>query len=244
MNCFTLQVSGTFATIGTRSVISVDEKKKSGTTSLKLLPILQNIEIIVSLVSLLSASNSMGFIETILEPHLRKTFSMSISNSGLCFLGLRASFTITTMISGYLVDRYVKPISVTTFGLSLSLISISFIGPVSYLHLSPRIEVSITCLIIQGAGFACIILSTFNSILQATLKIEGYSESLSTTSIVSGIWNIGYSLGNILGSTCGGILYEKVSKGHADNQNMIYSTPQYNLQQYVSLAFLVKLESQ
>ena len=165
MNCFTLQVSGTFATIGTRSVISVDEKKKSGTTSLKLMPILQNIEIIVSLVSLLSASNSMGFIETILEPHLRKTFSMSISNSGLCFLGLRAAFTITTMISGYLVDRYVKPISVTTFGLSLSLISISFIGPVSYLHLSPRIEVSITCLIIQGAGFACIFLSTFNSIL-------------------------------------------------------------------------------
>ena len=61
--------------------------------------------------------------------------------------------------------------------------------------------------------------STFNSILQATLKIEGYSESLSTTSIVSGIWTTGYSLGSILGSTFGGILYEKVKKGHAYNQN-------------------------
>ena len=42
----------------------MDEKNKSGTTSLNLMPIVQNIEIIVSLVSLLSASNSVGFIET------------------------------------------------------------------------------------------------------------------------------------------------------------------------------------
>ena len=61
-----------------------------------------------------------------------------------------------------------------------------------------------------GFGAAGAMLSTFTSCRQATLRIDGYSESVSTTSIVSGLWTAAYASGNFLGPTVGGILVEQV----------------------------------
>ena len=206
------KVFGALAIILCRDLINQKENKEC--ENLSILPILKRYEVILALVSVLSATCTIGFVETLLELYLKRTFSSSVSTVGLCFLGLTSAFTIVTFVSGYCVDKHLQPITVTTIGLTLLAISFTFFGHLSWFLLKPRLEVTITCLLLQGAGAACVILSTFNSCLQATLKIEGYSESLATTSIVSGIWTSGYSLGNFLGSTLGGIFYEKVNRQH------------------------------
>ena len=139
------------------------------------------------------------------------TFSLSVTSIGLCYLSLAISYTTVTLASGYLVDKLLHPGTLTILGFILLLISFTFLAPVPYLYIHPHLAMTVTSMVMYGAGTACITLSSFSSCLQATLSIDGYSQSISTTSIVSGIWTAGYSLGHFIGPLLGGVMYEKVN---------------------------------
>ena len=119
---------------------------------------------------------------------------------------LAASFTLTTLVSGYAVDKLLQPVTVIIIGFMLLLVSFTFLGPVPYIPLAPNLWITIASMMLQGAGSACVTLASFTSCLQSTYKKNGSSPSLSTTSKVSGIWTGAYSLGHFLGPTLTGVV--------------------------------------
>ena len=65
-------------------------------------------------------------------------------------------------------------------------------------------------MLLQGAGAASVLVSTYSSSLAATLAKAGYTDSPSTFSLVSGLWTSAFALGNFLGPTVAGALYDQI----------------------------------
>ena len=72
---------------------------------------------------------------------------------------------------------------------------------------NPTSSAPIKC---QGLGSAIVIVTTYTSCLKATLETPGYPETVATYSLVSGFHNAAYSLGNFIGPSIAGIMYQKV----------------------------------
>ena len=88
----------------------------------------------------------------------------------------------------------------------------TFLGPAPYIPIAPNLWMTLLAsLMLQVAGFAFVTLASFTSCLHATYKMNGASQSVSTTSKVSGIWTGAYCLGHFLGPTLTGVVYDKVS---------------------------------
>ena len=175
-----------------------------------ILPILRSSGSLISLISASVAALTIGYIESLLVLYLQTTFSLSVTNISLCFLSMAVSYTSVTIMSGYLADKLVHPVTITILGLLILLLSFTLIGPVPYLPIQPHQELTVFSLVLQGAGAGAVVVSSYSSCLLATLTIQGYSPSVSTYSVVSGLWTSAFSLGNFVGPTAAGFIYEQV----------------------------------
>ena len=82
-----------------------EARDSEDTTESSILPILKHP---ASLISLASASAlTSGYVESLLELHL-KTFSISVSSIGFCFLAMALSYTSVTILVGYIADKTVN----------------------------------------------------------------------------------------------------------------------------------------
>ena len=150
-----------------------------------ILPILRSSGSLISLISASVAALTIGYIESLLVLYLQTTFSLSVTNISLCFLSMAVSYTSVTIMSGYLADKLVHPVTITILGLLILLLSFTLIGPVPYLPIQPHQELTVFSLVLQGAGAGAVVVSSYSSCLLATLTIQGYSTSVSTYSVVS-----------------------------------------------------------
>ena len=175
-----------------------------------ILPILRSSGSLISLISASVAALTIGYIESLLVLYLQTTFSLSVTNISLCFLSMAVSYTSVTIMSGYLADKLVHPVTITILGLLILLLSFTLIGPVPYLPIQPHQELTVFSLVLQGAGAGAVVVSSYSSCLLATLTIQGYSPSVSTYSVVSGLWTSAFALGNFVGPTVAGFIYEQV----------------------------------
>jgi len=144
-----------------------------------------------------------------LELHL-ETFSLSVQQVGLCFLTMAVPYTIVTIVAGYCADKFLHPGSITVSGFLLLLISFTLIGPVGWMPVDPQLGLTLAGLLLQGAGSGAVIVSTYSSCLRATLTIDGYSQSVTTFSLVSGLWTSAFALGNFVGPSFAGIIFEQI----------------------------------
>ena len=187
---------------------------ESSTSTASISPLVRDVRVMVPLLSATTAALTIGYIESLLELHLQ-TFSLSVSSVGLCFLTMSLTYTATTLITGYCVDKILQPITFSTTGLLLLLLAFTLIGPAPFLplapSLAPSLPLTLLSLVLQGAGAALVLVSTFSSSLAATLSKEGYTDSPSTFSLVSGLWTSAFALGNFLGPSVAGVIYDKVT---------------------------------
>ena len=68
------------------------EELVEDTASSAMFPLLQDLRVMVPLLSASSAALSIGYMESLLELHLQ-TFSISVSSVGLCFLAMSLTYT-------------------------------------------------------------------------------------------------------------------------------------------------------
>ena len=176
-----------------------------------MLPLLKSPHVIIALLCATTAAFAIGFIESLLELHLEK-FSLSINSIGLCFLAMSATYTASTIATGWITDMRFRPWSICSFGLLLILIAFLLIGPLPFLPLPPSLSLTIMGLVLQGSGSAAVLVSSYSCSITSTLKIDGYGEGLATYSIVSGVWTSAFALGNFLGPTVAGVLFDQVCK--------------------------------
>ena len=113
-------------------------------------------------------------------------------------------------MTGWACDKlpYVDVLSL--FGQLLLVITFLLTGPAPYLPLSPSLGLTLTGPVTQGLGSAMVIVTTYTTCLKATLETLGYPETVATYSLVSGLHNAAYSLGNFIGPSIAGIMYQKV----------------------------------
>ena len=55
-----------------------------------------------------------------------------------------------------------------------------------------------------------VLVSTYSSSLAATLAKPGYTDCPATFSLVSGLWTSAFALGNLLGPSVAGVIYDQV----------------------------------
>ena len=90
------------------------------------------------------------------------------------------------------------------------MVSFLLIGPVPFLPISPSLSLTVCSLIVQGVGSAAVLVSSYSCVLRSALQIPGYGEDLATFSIISGLWTAAFALGNCLGPSVAGVLYDQV----------------------------------
>ena len=99
----------------------------------------------------------------------------------------------------------------STSGLVLILFAFLLIGPVPFLPIPSSLSLTIFSLIVQGVGSAAVLVSSYSCALRSALKLDGYGEDLSTFSIISGLWTAAFALGNCLGPSVAGVLFDQVT---------------------------------
>ncbi|GIY94138.1 hypothetical protein CEXT_358261 [Caerostris extrusa] len=90
-------------------------------------------------------------------------------------------------------------------GLSIVTLAMLLLGPSEFLPLNGSVWLSIVALTLLGFSFAAAYVPTFESMFIAAMN-GGLEDDINTYSVVSGLWNSMYSLGEVTGPSLGGIL--------------------------------------
>jgi MFS family permease len=178
------------------------EKKTGPLNKLMKMPSVIMISLVVVVVS-----NIWSFLDPTLEPHLRE-FQLSPERIGLIFLLFSALYGIFSAIWGYLADRCNNHWSMMVWGLLISTVGLLLLGPSPALpFVTNTIWLNLASLSILGISVALTLLPTFQAMLNSAIE-GGCDDDLSTYSLVAGVWSCMYALGEVIGSSVGGVLLE------------------------------------
>ncbi|XP_065164358.1 MFS-type transporter SLC18B1-like isoform X2 [Atheta coriaria] len=180
---------------------NVDDKNTSTMTLLKLPTVIMTSAIVIVV------SSTWSFLDPTLEPHLRQ-FDLSPEKVGLIFLLFSGLYGISSPGWGWLADKCHNHWALMISGMFSCTVGLLLLGPCPlFTFLSPSLWLNIIALSILGISVSLSLLPTFQSVLSSAIE-GGCSDSLSTYSVVAGVWSCMYSLGEVLGPTLGGILQE------------------------------------
>ncbi|XP_071452139.1 MFS-type transporter SLC18B1-like [Hetaerina americana] len=163
--------------------------------------------VIVTSFVIVVASSTWGFLDPTLEPHLRQ-FQLSAEEIGLIFLLFSAVYAVSSPLWGWLADRLSNHWSMMAWGLIASTVGLLLLGPSPFIPgLKSSVWLNLVSLSILGVAVALTLLPTFQGVLDNAIE-GGCREDLGTYSLVAGIWSCMYSLGEVIGPLCGGVLVE------------------------------------
>lgn len=178
---------------------NLDGNSGSLTSLLKLTPIMMTCFVMVVV------SMTWGFLDPTLEPHLIK-FNLTTTAVGLIFLLTSGTYAISCPFWGWLSDRldvYWWMMTVGLFGNSVILL---FLGP-CLSFLPDVLWLNMVSLSLLGITVGMSLMPTYQFILDSALE-NGYTDDISTHSVIAGLWSSVYSLGEVLGPVLGGSLMQ------------------------------------
>ncbi|RWS28091.1 MFS-type transporter-like protein [Leptotrombidium deliense] len=170
-------------------------------------------EIIVICCVIVIVSQSVGFLDPTIEPHLRQ-FGIGAQYVGLVFLLLSAIYAICSPITGYVASRTEQKLLIMLVGLLFTTVGLLFIGPAYFIPLKSSVYLTTGMMGLLGFSLAVAFIPTFESILVTAIK-KGYGDDLNTYSLVSGLWSSMYALGEVTGPFLGGVLLEATGFSNA-----------------------------
>ena len=118
-----------------------------------------------------------------------------------------AMYAISAPIWGFVCDKKVAPIFVTTAGSILTIISFVFIGPAPFIPMDTILSVSIASLVVHGIGFAAELVAGFSSAHREAIA-HGFADNLNTYALVSGLWTATFALGAFIGPSVAGLIVD------------------------------------
>ncbi|KAJ8684416.1 hypothetical protein QAD02_020208 [Eretmocerus hayati] len=161
-----------------------------------------------SIISIVSASISIGFISATLEPHL-SSFNLPPLTLGLMFVVEGGIYALTAPMWGWICDRVGNAKVVTIVGCFLLMVGFSLVGPAPFIPSDTTIKLIICGLILQGLGVGAELVASFTDILRLSTS-NGFSNNMETHGMVSGLWASSFALGAFIGPIFGGISYDLV----------------------------------
>ena len=189
--------------------LTKEAEKQLSTTLPSVRPLFKSTAFLASLLITTTAAVTFGFTESLLELHL-ETFDLSVTQIGLCFLGYALAYTLFTILAGLVTDVHLAPWTVNAGGLVVTAAGYYILGPQPFFPLSSSITITMVSLVLQGVGNAGILVSSYSCTLAAALAMPQYEDDVSTYSLISSLWTASYALGNFLGPTLAGVLYDQV----------------------------------
>lgn len=183
---------------------NVEDPKVVLSTSVSYKKLLSMPHVVVVCVILAVASQAQGFIDPTLEPHMRQ-YNLDTSIIGLLFLLLSGAYAISSPIVGWVSGRVENKYPIMIVGLILVTFSLLLLGPSDFLPFEGSVWLSVVALTLMGFSFAAAYVPTFESMFIAAMN-GGLEDDINTYSVVSGLWNSLYSLGEVTGPSLGGIL--------------------------------------
>lgn len=163
--------------------------------------------VVVTMVTIVSGSFSLGFLDPTLADHLDQ-FHLRTSIVGLIFVVAPGIYAMTAPLWGYLSD---------TKGISRFLIGAGGIGSgISFLLLGPspllpflkhELWLVILSLALLGLTVGCALVPTLKCLILGAKKV-GFEDNLDTFGLVSGLFNSAFSLGTFVGPTVGSVIQE------------------------------------
>lgn len=173
------------------------------------LTLLRVPQVIVVCVILVVGSQSQGFVEPTLEPHMRQAFGADTTIVGTFFLVMSAAFSICSPLVGYVCMKTEQRIPIMIVGLIIMAAAQLFMGPAPFLGIPSNLWMTLGTLVVLGTSFAIAYVPTMESIIRAAAD-GGMEEDIGTYALVSGLWNSMYSLGEVIGPSFGGVLLDLV----------------------------------
>ncbi|KAJ3654933.1 hypothetical protein Zmor_014084 [Zophobas morio] len=152
-------------------------------------------------------SSSWAFLDPTLEPHLRQ-FNLTPEKIGLIFLLFSGLYGVSSPAWGWLADKINNHWSMMVIGLFMCTVGLLLLGPCPYIpFLTSSLWLNLVALSILGISVALALLPTFQGLLTSAIN-SGCGDTLSTYSIVAGVWSCVYSLGEVIGPSLGGFLLQ------------------------------------
>ncbi|XP_050541622.1 MFS-type transporter SLC18B1-like [Daktulosphaira vitifoliae] len=178
-----------------------------------LLKVLKIPGILLAAASIIVTSMSIGFLSATLEPHLRQ-FNLSPMVLGLMFVINGGTYALTAPWWGWLCDKIMPAKVVTLLGCIILMVGFSLIGPVPFLNRPTELTVTIIGLVLHGMGMGAQLVASFTDALRTAVQ-HGFSNSLETYGLISGLWTSTFALGAFIGPSVAGVLYDIVGFGTA-----------------------------
>ncbi|XP_040583649.1 MFS-type transporter SLC18B1 isoform X1 [Lepeophtheirus salmonis] len=145
-----------------------------------------------------------------LQPFLVKKFDMGPVAVGIMFMLDGATYAVFSPIWGYLLSRGLKPIVALSVGCCCIIVGYSFLGPLPLLPFIPDSIYFVGMgLLIHGCGTAANFITTLTFMMSKSVE-SGASDSEQTRSMITSLWFINECVGGYIGSSLGGIIYDKI----------------------------------
>ncbi|XP_014681777.1 PREDICTED: MFS-type transporter SLC18B1-like [Priapulus caudatus] len=187
---------------------SYDEKCNPAPPS-DMLKLLKIPSVLLVCISISAGAAVWGFLDPILEPQLRK-FDIGPEYLGLIFMVIATSYALFSPVWGYVADRMDNTKGLIIAGLLIMMVALLFLGPSPLIPFLPdTLWLVIASLAVLGMANSLALIPTFENILDAA-EIAGLEDNLSTYGLLAALWATAYSLGEFIGPTAGGALYESI----------------------------------
>ncbi|KAJ0181380.1 hypothetical protein K1T71_003465 [Dendrolimus kikuchii] len=183
-----------------------EDVKHTGPTMFTLLKI---PGVLLSAISIISTSMSIGFLQATLEPHLRQ-FKFSPIILGLMFVINGGVYAVSAPAWGWLCDHpSMKPKYVTVVGCAFVAGGFMLIGPAPFFDMPTIMWVVIAGLVCHGLGMGSQLVASFSDALSTAIA-SGLPNSIETYGLVSGMWTSTFALGAFIGPTVSGFLLDSI----------------------------------
>ncbi|XP_075981386.1 MFS-type transporter SLC18B1-like [Anticarsia gemmatalis] len=183
-----------------------EDVKPSGPTMISLLKV---PGVVLSAISIISTSMSIGFLQATLEPHLRQ-FNFSPMVLGLMFVINGGVYAVSAPVWGWLCDHpAVRPKVVIAFGCIFVAAGFLLVGPAPFFDMPTMMWVTIMGLVLHGLGMGSQLVASFSDAL-GTAIASGLPNSIETYGLVSGMWTSTFALGAFIGPTVSGFLFDYI----------------------------------
>ncbi|KAI1302121.1 MFS-type transporter SLC18B1 [Halotydeus destructor] len=162
--------------------------------------------VLITMISLTISSISLTFLDPTLEPHVR-IFDLSSSQVGLVFFTGAAVYAILSPVSGYISDKVENNFLQLILGQLLIGAGYLCLGPNPITGISQTLVSDILSYVLICIGAAAAMIPSFKMLLGA-MTAHGAPDDTSTHSFVSGLFSFAFCMGEILGTSLGGVFVD------------------------------------
>ncbi|KAI1305226.1 MFS-type transporter SLC18B1 [Halotydeus destructor] len=174
--------------------------------SMGVLCAIRDTRALIVMIGVIVCSISLTFLEPTYEPHVR-IFDLQSYQVGLIFFTAAGLYAIFSPINGYLSDLVKSNYIQMTVGQIFVGVAFLLIGPSPVTGVKQSLTSDILSIILVNIACASAMIPTFKMLLSAITDM-GAPDDLTTYSLVSGLWGLSFNLGEVLGTSMGGIFVD------------------------------------